>query len=69
MEIQVTFLVNVEEKDRIMTRMVTRSIDPKLLFGDDYENVGQVNSFFIRLPWEPENPIEFVARPYYWGVK
>jgi hypothetical protein len=67
-QIEVSYLVNHKDDDgNIRTRNMTRRIDAAVIFGDDYPEVAQVNGFFIRQPWQPETPIEFVPRPYWMG--
>ena len=65
MEMQVMYLVNVNdpEKGIVGVRQMVRTIDPALLFGDDLPGVAQIQSFFIRLPWNPDNAIEFHPIP------
>jgi hypothetical protein len=65
MEMQVMYLVNAINEDGTMigVRTVVRTIDPKLIFGDDLPEIGQVQSFFIRLPWNPDNAIEYHPVP------
>jgi hypothetical protein len=65
MEIQVMYLVNALSDDgtRIGVRSVVRNVDAKLLFGDDLPEIGQIQSFFIRLPWNPDHAIEYHPVP------
>lgn len=67
MEIQVMYLVNAKQGDTIGVRQVVRTVDAKLIFGDDLPEVGQINAIFVRLPWQPESPLEFLPRPTYMG--
>jgi len=63
MEIQVMYLVNAKQGDIIGVRQVVRTVDAKAMFGDDLPEIGQIQAFFIRLPWQPETPLEFLPRP------
>jgi hypothetical protein len=65
MEMQIMYLVNVNDpvKGIIGVRQMVRSIDPAVIFGDDLPDVGQIQSIFVRLPWNPDNAIEFHPIP------
>jgi len=64
MEIQVMYLVNAKEENRMIgVRQVVRTVDAKLMFGDDLPEIGQIQAIFVRLPWQPETPLEFLPRP------
>lgn len=68
MQIEVSFLVNHTDDDgAIRTRTMHMKVDPVAVFGDNWPDVAQINGFFIRLPWQPETPIEFTPRPYWMG--
>lgn len=68
MEVQIAYLVNAKTDNGIMVRQEIKTIDAKVLFGDDLPEVGQIQAFYIRLPWNPESIIEFHPRPYLWGA-
>jgi hypothetical protein len=65
MEIQVMYLVNALSDDgsKIGVRSVVRAIDAAIIFGDDLPEIGQIQAFFIRLPWNPDHAIEYHPVP------
>lgn len=63
MEIQVMYLVNDKREGKIGVRQVVRTVDAKLVFGDDLPEVGQVNAIYIKLPWQADAILEFLPRP------
>lgn len=65
MEIQVMYLVNAKQGNIIGVRQVVRTVDARLIFGDDLPEVGQINAIYVRLPWQPESPLEFLPRPMF----
>lgn len=64
MEIQVMYLVNGKpENNMIGVRQVVKTVDARLIFGDDLPEVGQIQGIYVRLPWQPDAIIEFLPRP------
>jgi hypothetical protein len=65
MEMQVMYLINAidETGNKIGVRQVVKTIDPSVIFGDDLPEIGQIQSFFIRLPWNPDHAIEYHPVP------
>ena len=66
MEIQVMYLVNGKKENHMIgVRQVVKTVDAKLIFGDDLPEVGQIQGIYVRLPWQTDAIIEFLPRPVF----
>lgn len=60
------YLVNGKpENNMIGVRQVVKTVDARLIFGDDLPEVGQIQGIYVRLPWQPHTIIEFLPRPLF----